>query len=405
MVGLPVGNYQGGNNNEEKEIVDFIITIARKTGMRLHINAGTFIPKPHTPYQWSAQIDEAEAQKKLEYIRRELKPLGHKISIHDPAIATIEGVISRGDEGVGDIIEEAYRRGCRLDAWTEYLRKDIWVSLFEEYRPSIEKIMEPKDPARPLPWDVIDPGIPLVYLKGEFSKSRRGEFTSPCEKNCTHRCGVCSSGRQIVLNSVHDDILPRENGEDGGPPDGPAKSSRGQTYRILFSFAKRGRAVFLPHLGVAEVFSMALTRAGLPVLFSEGFNPLPKLCFAAPLAIGISAEAEIATVDTEYLIDGGSFRELLNPKLPQGFIVGDCLQVTIPLGTKKHSVTSLFWGSAYGVPGMADRVKADDERAYRLGKDLFALNRCSVLAKNLERDGLPDSYFNVYSALYAPKSG
>jgi radical SAM superfamily enzyme YgiQ (UPF0313 family) len=109
MIGLPVGDYRGEdeNNREEVEIVHFIKDIARRTGMHFSVNAGVFVPKPHTPYQWAAQIDEKRAREKLDYIRMNLKPSGHKVSVQDPFISLLEGVISRGDERVGDLIEEA----------------------------------------------------------------------------------------------------------------------------------------------------------------------------------------------------------------------------------------------------------------------------------------------------------
>jgi radical SAM-linked protein len=450
MVGLPVGGPGAAgadeprdyaHNNEEAEIVDFVAYVGRRTGMHFNINLGTFVPKPHTPYQWAAQIDEEGARQKIDHVRHQLKALGHKVGAHDPFIAMIEGLLSRGDGRVGELIEEAYRRGCRLDAWTEYLKKDIWRPLFAEYAPLVNDILGPKNPALPLPWDCIDSGLSPGYLNHEYRKSEAEEFTLPCINNCTHPCGICSGDAGIVENNIHDDNLLHANTGVLDPPVNKAapvsevpvreeglKKRDGETLRVLFSFSKQDTAVFLPHLGLVEVFSMALIRAGIPALFSQGFNPLPRIDFAAPLSLGIFAEAEIATVDMspEGIFRIENFKEELNRALPRGLRVADARGFLIPPGGKKHSVPSLLWGYGYeaaasegppeaearearaetsfaDTPGI-DYVRKGDEKAYRLSRigqgRVFSLRRKSVLARNPQNGETPESYFTVYESLY-----
>jgi hypothetical protein len=416
------------------EIVDFVTHIARGTGMHFNINLGTFIPKPHTPYQWIAQIDEAEARKKLDYVRYQLKSRGHKVGIHDPFIAVIEGVLSRGDGRVGELLEEALRRGCRLDAWNEYVQKDIWRSLFEEYAPLVEEILGPKDPAFPLPWDCIDSGLSRAYFNREYQKSETEEFTLPCMNNCTHPCGICGDNAEVVENNIHGEVISQENSSEntGSPaPKAPelqiqdVPREEGDIQRVVFSFSKQGTAVFLPHLGLVEVFSMALIRTGIPVLFSRGFNPLPRIDFASPLSIGISADAEIATVDIDPSTNcrAAFLRDQLNRALPRGLWVVEAAELIIPRGLKKHSAASLLWGYGYTAPSRSevsprspatagagigeaeiDYVPAADEKKYRLSRtdhsSIFGLTRKLVLAKSRQDGGVPESYFSVYRSLY-----
>ncbi|MDR2184261.1 MAG: TIGR03936 family radical SAM-associated protein [Treponema sp.] len=425
MVGLPLPQE---SVTEEDAISKFIIEAARRSGMHFNVNVGTFVPKSHTPYQWSAQIDEETARIKLEYIRRKLKPLGHKVGIHDPFTAKVEGVLSRGGQETGAIIEEAYLGGCRLDAWDEYLRKDIWKSIFEKYSVETEIILGTKDPSKPLPWDVINPGISSIFLRRESEASKGNEITSSCMEKCTHLCGTCKGDTGIVSNTIQLDVKSNTKSLSGAkmPPWGlpedrrntgsaikpgtiwrdiPAGTKDPITHRILFSFSKEGRAVFLPHLGVTEVFSMAFLRAGLPALYSRGFNPLPKISFASPLALGIAGEAEIATVDMEEPVEGNFFLERINPALPQGLCVRRAIHVLIPPGAKKHSASSLLWGFIYRAGNLKpERVPFKDERAYRAGlggtmESLFDLRRTAVLAAAIG-SGMPDSYFDVYTSLY-----
>ena len=112
MIGLPVPDC---GFNEEEEIVSFVVDIGRRCRMHFNINVGIFIPKPHTPYQWAQQIDSETAEKKLNFIRSKLKPLGHKVSISDTLISQIEGILSRGDERSSVLCEKAWRKEA---GWT-----------------------------------------------------------------------------------------------------------------------------------------------------------------------------------------------------------------------------------------------------------------------------------------------
>jgi radical SAM superfamily enzyme YgiQ (UPF0313 family) len=405
MVGLPVGDYQQGyeHNREEEEIAGFILDLARRTGMHFNVNVGTFIPKPHTPYQWVPQIDEKTAREKIEYIRNKLKPMGHKVGVNDPFIAVIEGVLSRGDERVGELIETAYARGCRLDAWDEYIKKDLWAELLEANASLTDRCIGARDPEIPLPWDCIQSGSSTGFLKREFERSNAEEFTSLCIDNCNNKCGICDKRTSIVYNNIHGDNLLYDKKPilEINPL---VKRQDSDTWRIVFTFTKQDRTLFLSHLSVIEVFSMALMRAGVPVLFSQGFNPLPLIDFASPLSLGITGEAEIATLDTATFLEGSSFMEKLNPQLPQGMAVTGSLNIHILRGAKKHSAASLLWGYSYRTgDGEPDYVPAREEKQYRLSRtgagSIYGLARQSVLAKDQNTGGWME-YFTAYRGIY-----
>ncbi|MDR3160204.1 MAG: TIGR03936 family radical SAM-associated protein [Spirochaetaceae bacterium] len=405
MVGLPLPLEGGGVSagvSEEEEIVDFIMDVAARTGMHFHINAGAFIPKPHTPYQWAPQISETEARRKLDFIRSRLKARGHKVGIQDPFVSTLEGIISRGDERVGELIEAAYRQGCRLDAWTEYFQRERWAFLIERYRSLGEESLRAREIGSALPWDCIDAGVTGAFLAGEGEKSLTREITSPCIDNCTHPCGNCRKDSKIVKNNIHHEVISHHTPEEPETPH-PYRPSIPDTHRILFSFSKTGKAVFLPHLGVIEIFSMAFIRSGIPVLFTGGFNPLPRLDFASPLAMGITGEGEIASLDTTVPFEAERFQAALKGALPQGFSVTGAVNIFIPGGVKKHSLASLLWGYEYETAfrEVPDLVKAKDEKAYRLAqKSLYGQRRKSVLARASAGEDRGACYFTVYRSLY-----
>ncbi|MDR2484807.1 MAG: TIGR03936 family radical SAM-associated protein [Treponema sp.] len=400
MIGLPVAADTGGEG-EETEIIDFILDIARRTNMHFRINIGTFVPKPHTPYQWAAQLDEKSARAKLDHIRFALKPFGHKVGVQDPFISVLEGLICRGDERVAALIEEAYCKGCRLDAWTEFLRKDIWNTLLEAHRELVEETLGGKPSGTPLGWDIIEPGVSRAYILQESLKSQRREITPACAADCSHPCGICNTRQGIVENAAG----PGVSAKRGSPAEAREPAPRvGSLTRILFAFTKKGGAVFQPHLALVEAFSMALVRAGIPVLYSQGFNPMPKMEIASPLSIGIEAEGEIAAVDTTEFLAPEGFKHTLNQCLPEGIRIEAAVDISIPAGVKKHSLSSLLWGYTYKTgDSRLDQVQAADEKAYRLsrhGSSVYGLVRHSVLAKSLEDPRLPGSYFTVYRGLY-----
>ncbi|MDR2397253.1 MAG: radical SAM protein, partial [Spirochaetaceae bacterium] len=180
MIGLPPAQDGAPQRSEEEEIVAFILEIARRTGMHFTINVGTFVPKPHTPYQWAAQMDEETARAKLDYIRSSLKPRGHTVGTHDPFLSVLEGIISRGDERVGDLIEGAYRSGCRLDAWQEHIRRDQWRGLLSAYDRLAKELLRERNRDRPLPWQRIEPGMAPGYAERELACSTTHTLTPPC---------------------------------------------------------------------------------------------------------------------------------------------------------------------------------------------------------------------------------
>ncbi|MDR1279054.1 MAG: TIGR03936 family radical SAM-associated protein [Treponema sp.] len=419
MIGLPLGDLpaaDGDGQSEETRIVDFIAGLGRSAGMFFNINVGIFVPKPHTPFERAAQITMTEARGKLEYIRSRLKPLGHKVSIPDPLLSAIEGILSRGDERTGELIKTAFDRGCRLDAWTEYCRKDLWEELLVSYKDLTEEILGEKSTEKPLPWNYIKSGVSNSYLENDFSRSISKEITSTCINKCTHPCGICKKDINIVHNTIHHDNLlyenplpnPEKSPDELAEPPAQAKADRDfSLWRIIFSFSKEGRAVFLSHLSMVEVFSMALLRAGVRVLFTRGFNPLPKLEICAPLSLGISSAGEIAAVDTRDYYAAEDFAAAMNGKLPEGIRIQGADNFFIPGGEKKYSLASRLWGFSYaGDRDTVDMVKAGDEKKYRALRtepdngSVFGLKRLSVLAKDPENPDQGRSFFTAFRVLY-----
>ncbi|MDR2767291.1 MAG: TIGR03936 family radical SAM-associated protein [Treponema sp.] len=409
MVGLPIA----GGENEAEAICGFVNEAAKRTRTHFNVNVGVFVPKPHTPYQWAAQLDEETARQKLHAIQNALKPRGHKVGVHDPFTAQLEGLISRGDERVGGLIETAFRRGCRLDGWSDFIRRDIWRELFAANAGLVTEALRPKALDEKLPWDIIESGTDKRHLAEEYENSRAGKSSAPCMEKCTNFCGLCGNDIKVVRNFIQaanksvmgGEIEPAAGGQGVSAQNDLPRSETFDTasnkkpaYRMLFSYAKLGKAVFVSHLGVNEVFSMAFTRSQMPLVYTRGFNPLIRLEIASPVSIGISCRGEIASADLESVVAPDEFTRRLNTLLPEGFAITGAALYEIPFGAKKHSLASLLWGFRY----RGEYVAFRDDKEYRSSRAVYGLQRDEVLAKHPGDQSAHTGYFGAYDFLYNP---
>ena len=276
-----------------------------------------------------------------------------------------------------------------------------------------------------MPWQSVSSGVSLAHLRREFEKSGKGELTAPCAEACGTAsagtfCGVCNKTLGIKCKRNEASTEPVNIVKNAGGKAAVSMPLDRDIWRLLFSFTKEGSAVFHGHLSLIEIFSMAMTRANLDVLYTQGFNPLVKLEIVSPLSIGIAAGAEIAVVDFPGEFPPDEFVAKMNATLPDGIRINQAECYLIPLGSRKHSLSSLLWGFGYDGPdGETVYVPAAGEKAYReesLGSrhTAFSLRRTCVLAKNITADGRNKtpkpsdealgkpwaSYFDVYRRLY-----
>jgi radical SAM-linked protein len=148
----------------------------------------------------------------------------------------------------------------------------------------------------------------------------------------------------------------------------PDRPRQGRAGRILFSFSKQGKAVYLSHMNVMQIFERALLRAGYLSEFTQGYNPKPRIEFAQPLSLGIASEGEIALAELQNFNEEEAFISALNPVLPEGIEVTRARYLPpYQTGQKKHSLMSLYRGSEYrieprdpacGDPSLLKRLEA-----------------------------------------------
>lgn len=337
MIGLPGPDPDG----EARGIAEYVRRLRSAVPMEYIVNVGTFVPKPHTPFQRVPQLLPDQASRMFQEIRSGL-PKGATLKAHDPWMSWLEGVLSRGDERAGEVIEEAHSRGARLDAWTDYLRMETWKETIARHPGSDEGLRGfPGD--RPLPWDKISLGLASGVLKREELRARQGELTGRCLPDCQDRCGICTPETRVVHRSASDapDLplaeSPRRIGSDGKDREksavgisGEAKEGcdeQGRGHQLLLAYTKQGSAAFLPHLAVVRTFERLWYRLGLPVELSQGHHPKPRMSFGQPLPIGIESLDEIGVVNLQknVQLDKFSARLFDSSLLPEGLRIQKAL--------------------------------------------------------------------------------
>ena len=192
MLGLPTETME-----DIEEIVQLVAKIraagrGTKGGLpQVRISLSTFIPKPHTPFQWVAQDSEEQLNAKHEVLKTGLRRKGSRLSWRDPEVSLLEAALSRGDRRLGKVIHDAWKSGSTFDAWDERFNYPNWLDAFAKSG------LEPAFYARrersldeTLPWAHIDPGVSPEFLKREYQRALKSEETPDCHYNSCNACGL-----------------------------------------------------------------------------------------------------------------------------------------------------------------------------------------------------------------------
>jgi len=192
MIGLP------GETTEDIEeiinLVDKVRSLGRTTKgktSQIRVNLSTFVPKPHTPFQWVAQESEAGLSAKHERLKQGLRRKGVRLSWTDPQASQLEAALSRGDRRLGKVIHRAWEMGSTFDSWGEHFNHQNWLRAFNEAG------LEPGFYAQRqrsldelFPWAHIDLGVTTDFLKREYQRSLDGSETGDCRTGTCNACGL-----------------------------------------------------------------------------------------------------------------------------------------------------------------------------------------------------------------------
>jgi len=163
----------------------------RAPGLRITVSASVFVPKAHTPFQWSGQLDKETVIRRQKMLKMELnKVKGVDFKYHEPDVSYIEAVFARGDRRLSRVLDEAVKLGCHFDGWTEFFDNEKWMKAFENAGVDPDFYAARNiDVNECLAWGHIDSGVSQAFLKREWEKAQRAETTQDCRKGCVG-CGV-----------------------------------------------------------------------------------------------------------------------------------------------------------------------------------------------------------------------
>jgi radical SAM-linked protein len=292
MIGLPTENE--ADIDEMIRLIRDISVMARARGRRRQVNVAIspFSPKPSTPFQWEAMTGVDVLLHRSRRIKQELSEMRNvKVSYRDPDITLLETVMARGDRRVGALVMQAWKLGARFDGWDEHFDIDRWNRAARETGLSLQPFLQeiPEDVA--MPWDVVCAGITRDFLLRERIRAYAEAITPDCR---TGSCGACGLRRLCRLQPRNRDVATSQAAEP--PPRPRAKSSAPkQPDQFWFRgvFSKMEGARFLSHRDTMELFHRAFLAAGVPLAFSQGFNPHPRMSFGPPLMLGAQGSCEL----------------------------------------------------------------------------------------------------------------
>jgi radical SAM family uncharacterized protein len=192
MLGLPT------ETTEDIEATIELVAKIRAAGKgtkggppQVRISLSTFIPKPHTPFQWVAQESAEQLNAKHELLKTGLRRKGSHLSWADPRISLLEAALSRGDRRIGRVIYQAWKSGAAFDAWDERFNYQNWLDAFAKngLEPGFYAHRQ-RSLDELLPWSHIDTGVSTAFLKREYQRSIKGEETPDCREKACNACGL-----------------------------------------------------------------------------------------------------------------------------------------------------------------------------------------------------------------------
>lgn len=304
--------------------------------LNFNLTISNFTPKPHTPFQWHS-VSTAELERKQALLKAEFRSIkGLKANFTDVRISAMEDFVGRGDRRLAPVVRRAWQLGAGMDSWWESLDRAFaaWTQAIAEaglswkYR-QVESgewnVFDSKSTGNyelepqplelnpqpsleiPLPWDHLDTGIDKQWLKEDLQRALAAATVPDCSfEGCSH-CGICGLdfGHNVVVEPVP---IPEFSGH--------FVPNQTRVQRLRVWFGKLGEMALVSHLDLVRLFDRALRRAALPISFTGGFHPGPRISPANALPLGATSAGEIVDFELTESMDAADFQAQLAAQLP-----------------------------------------------------------------------------------------
>ncbi|MBQ0111133.1 MAG: TIGR03960 family B12-binding radical SAM protein, partial [Oscillospiraceae bacterium] len=208
MLGLPTETDQDivGIADLAQRILDLYYSLEdRPKGKSpsITISVACFIPKPFTPFQFTAQNSEEELKRKQQLLLSSLRSKKIRVNYHDSTTSYLEAVLAKGNRRLSNVIYKAFKNGAKFDGWSEYFNLQAWQDAFDECGINPKFYSEREIPADEInPWDFINIGVTKRFLISEYQKAKQGITTPNCRTECSfcgakcYNAGICKGGEE-----------------------------------------------------------------------------------------------------------------------------------------------------------------------------------------------------------------
>ncbi|MCP6762766.1 MAG: TIGR03960 family B12-binding radical SAM protein [Fischerella sp. CENA71] len=378
MIGLP-----GETDSDVLGIAETVRWLQRecrakgRKPLAFNLTISNFTPKPHTPFQWHS-VATAEFGRKQKLLQQEFRRIkGVKVNFTDVRLSAMEDFIGRGDRSLGQVLRRAWELGAGMDSWYDSIERayNAWGvaiaeaglswkyrqvengewNLFQKEDTEIRGTRGPHDrqgvgirgggdtestfdrfsasprhpvsvssilPSldKPLPWDHIDTGIEKKWLQEDLKRALEAAIVPDCSfDGCSH-CGVCGT------DFGHNIVIP--------PPSIPEFAGQfvpntTKVQRLRVWFGKHGDMALVSHLDMMRLFDRAMRRAGLPIAFTGGYHPSPRISVASALPLGATSSGEIVDFEFTQSLELDIFREKLAQVLPSDIPIYDVVELDL----------------------------------------------------------------------------
>ncbi len=296
MIGLPFETDR--DIGEIATLTDDILKACPKGSIKLSINP--FVPKPHTPFE---SIEFAPIETLHEKIARikKLKSRRVEVKYQSPEVSFIEAFLSRGDDKIFPAIESVYEQGGKFEEWREWFDFSRWQAAFDSTGIDPHEYLKRKEN---YPWDFIDIGVKKDFLKEELNRAQQALTTENCfYKDCSN-CGACDGAPPKYREEAEHYISYGRY---------PRRETQPVRYRVKYAVGETFR--YASHLDITRTIYRALRRSNLPIQYTRGFSPIPKISFSPPKSVGQIAKGDYFDfyLDAAY---SGNISQELNARFP-----------------------------------------------------------------------------------------
>ena len=302
-------------------------------GMDITCTLSIFVPKPFTPFQWCGQMPLDKVTEHIKYLKEKIAHIkGVKINYHEQFTSQLEAVLTRGDKSLCNYIEALFKKGCYLDAWGEYFDEKTWLDTSKEIGIDLESLAQKEYSLdEELPWNFINVGLDKKWLKNEYNDALNNKqdnshstanIVPTCEKQCVN-CGVCKNlnVKKVIAKpyKVSSDVETKlKDLKILEQKDPTTQSVTHKLYKYRLKITKTGVLKYFSHLDWQNTFLKALSRSGLNVAYSQGFNPMMKVSMGIALPLFEESLGELVDIELYEALPVSEIKQKLEKVLPSG---------------------------------------------------------------------------------------